>query len=269
MRSRVPEPAERACELEVAQAVAVLQGIERTAEVVVLFLELSDPGQAKVEPLRVGELGELDVVVGVPAAHRVGFASFLQQLAGVLADRLQHPEALLRVPEQALVEQGLQAGDVGAGYLLGRLERAAAAEDGQAGEEPLLVRREQVVRPGDRRPQRLLARVGVAAGPEQVQSLRDPLEDLSGCEHADPGGGELERQRQVVEPAAQLDNSLVRLDARPRAEQLDRLWLGESRYRVDELTVDPQQLPAGDEQAQVSTGPQQSGQVDRRLYNQL
>jgi hypothetical protein len=36
------------------------------------------------------------------------------------------------------------------------------------------------------------------------------------------GGGELERQRQVVQPAAQLDNRLVRLDARPRAEELDR-----------------------------------------------
>ena len=149
------------------------------------------------------------------------------------------------------------------------LERAAAAEDGQSGEEPLFVGREQVVRPGDHRPQRLLSRVGVAAGREQVESLRDPLQDLGGCEHAHAGGGELERQRQVVEPAAQLGNRLLRLDARPGAEQLDRLRLGESRHRVDDLALDAQQLPAGDEQAQVRTGPQQRRQLDRRLDHLL
>ena len=173
------------------------------------------------------------------------------------------------MPEQALVDERLQRVEVCVHDLLGGLERAAAAEDGQPGEEPLLVCREQVVRPGDRRPQRLLARVGVAAGPEQVQSLRDPLDDLCGCEHPDPGGGELERQRQVVQPAAQLGNRLVRLDARPRAEQLDRLRLRERRHRVDDLAVDPQQLPAGDEQAQVRTGPQQRRQLDRRLDHLL
>jgi hypothetical protein len=170
-----------------------LQVVERSAEVVVLWLEPAGPSQAPLEPLRVGELAQRDVVLGVPAAHGVSLAATLQQLASVLADRLQHPEALLGVPEQAFVDERLQSVEVCVHDLLGRLERATAPEDGHPGVEPLLVRREQVVRPGDRRPQRLLARVGVATCAEQVQPLRDPLEDLRGCEHADAGGGELER----------------------------------------------------------------------------
>jgi hypothetical protein len=104
----------------------------------------------------------------------------LEDLVGVLADRCEHPEPLAGSPQQVLVEQRLQAGDVGVGDELGGLERAAAAEDGQSGEEPLLVRREKVVRPGDRRPQRLLTRIGAAACREEVELLRDALQDLGG-----------------------------------------------------------------------------------------
>ena len=78
MRSRHPEPAERAGELEVAEGVAVLQVVERSAEVVVLFVDPSGPGQAALEPLRVGELAEREVVVLVAGAHGVGLAAFLQ-----------------------------------------------------------------------------------------------------------------------------------------------------------------------------------------------
>ena len=55
------------------------------------------------------------------------------------------------------------------------------------------------------------ASIHVAKGGEEKPAAvrRNPPEDLCGCEHADPGGGQLERQRQVVEPAAQLDNRLV------------------------------------------------------------
>ena len=52
---------------------------------------------------------------------------------------------------------------------LRRLERAAAREDGEPREEPLLVLVEQLVAPLDRRAQRLLARVDAAAGLEQVE----------------------------------------------------------------------------------------------------
>jgi hypothetical protein len=56
---------------------------------------------------------------------------------------------------------------------------------------------------------------------------------------------------------------------RARAEQLDRIRLGESGYRVDDLAVDPHQLPAGDEQAQVGTGLQHRSQLDGRIHHLL
>ena len=52
--------------------------LERGAEVVVLFLEPSGPGQAALEPGRVSELAKGEVVVGVPAADGVGFVASLQ-----------------------------------------------------------------------------------------------------------------------------------------------------------------------------------------------
>ena len=89
-------------------------------------------------------------------------------------------------------------------HLLGRLEGAAPAEDREAREEPLLARREEVVRPFDRRAQRALARVGVAAALEQVEPLREALEDLGRRERRRPRGGELHGEREVVEAAAEL-----------------------------------------------------------------
>ena len=109
----------------------------------------------------------------------------------------------------------------------------------------------------------MLTRIGVATGSEQIQPLRDPLEDLRGGKHAGPRGGKLDCQRQVVETAAQLGHRIVRLDAGPRGEQLRRLCLCESRDLVDDLTVDPQPLPARDEHAQVRTSLQQGRKLDR------
>ena len=61
-------------------------------------------------------------------------------LPRVLADRLEHPVALVREAKQALLDERLQGVDVGITYLLCGLERAAAGEDGEAGEELLLGR---------------------------------------------------------------------------------------------------------------------------------
>src|SRR5207248_6403169 len=111
--SSQPESAERADELEVAGSVVVVQVVERSAQVVVLCLESSDPGQTAVEALCVGELCKREVIVSVAAVHGVGLPLLLQHLVGELADRLEHPEALAGPPQQALVDQRLQAGDVG------------------------------------------------------------------------------------------------------------------------------------------------------------
>ncbi len=86
---------------------------------------------------------------------------------------------------------------------LGGLERAAAGEDGEPGEEPLLVRVQEVVRPLDRRAQRLLSRLGVAAASEQVEPGAEPFEELVAGEHHRSRRGKLERERQVVEALAE------------------------------------------------------------------
>jgi hypothetical protein len=78
-------------------------------------------------------------VVDVASADRCPVAAVGESLAGVLADRFQHPEALAVVPDEAFVDERLQCVKVGARYLLGCVDGAAAAKDGQAAEESLLL----------------------------------------------------------------------------------------------------------------------------------
>ena len=115
--------------------------------------------------------GDLEHPVGVPAADVScldrGLDRGLELLDRELANRLEHPEALLAEaarpsPHEALVEERRERVEIGVADCLGRLERAAPAEDRESPEEPLLVLVEQVVRPGDRRSQRRVALVGVA-----------------------------------------------------------------------------------------------------------
>ena len=94
-----------------------------------------------VRPRQLGRalLGESEELPGVACVEIVALAGCLQPLDGELADRLEHPEALAGVPEEALVDERLEGVEVGAGDLLGCLEGAAAAEDGQPGEQALLL----------------------------------------------------------------------------------------------------------------------------------
>src|SRR6266496_417217 len=94
----------------------------------------------------------------------VGLAATVEPLACELADGLQHPEPVAFAhADEALVDEGLEGVDVGIAYLLGGLDSAAAAENGEPGKQPLLVAVEQVVRPLDRRPERLLACIDAPA----------------------------------------------------------------------------------------------------------
>ena len=105
--------------------------------------------------------------------------------------------------------------EVGAGHLLGGLERAAAGEHDRAARNSRCSSAvEQLVAPVDRRAQRALAlrQVAGAAG-EERQPLLEPFEQLRRRERLHPRGGELERERQVVEAAA--DRS--RRPRRPRS----------------------------------------------------
>ena len=78
-----------------------------------------------------GGFGDVEDEEGVPPPHLRLLAARREPLTGVLPDRLEHPEALAGVAEEALVDQRLQRVEVRPGDRLGRLHGAAAAEDGQ------------------------------------------------------------------------------------------------------------------------------------------
>ena len=126
-------------------------------------------------------------------------------------------------------------------HRLRRLDRAAAGKDGQAAEDGLLLRREEIVAPGDRIAHRLLAgREGAGAARQERQPLLQPLQQRLRREDLDPRGGQLDGQRQPVEPGADLGHGgrvgsghgEVRLDRlRPLDEQAHRLVLAQALDR--------------------------------------
>ena len=140
------------------------------------------------------------------------------------------------------------------------VERATAGEHGQACEEILLGRREQVVAPGDRGAQRPLPLGGRAgAAGEQWQSLLEPLEQHRRRERLDARGSQLDRERQTVEAPADLGDLAVRGKVGADGEgtldeEIDRFPLSQ---RIDgdlPLTLHVQWLTARDERRQVGTG---------------
>ena len=86
-------------------------------------------------------LTELDVPGRVPVPERGRIGELVEPLGRELANRLEHPVAVAGAAKQALVDERGDRVDVGAADLLGGLERAAAGEHGQPGEQVLLGRR--------------------------------------------------------------------------------------------------------------------------------
>ena len=74
-----------------------------------------------------------------------GLLAVVKSLERELADRFEHPEAVAGVAKEALVDERLEEVEVGVADVFGGVERAAAGEHSQAGEELLLVFGEQVV----------------------------------------------------------------------------------------------------------------------------
>ncbi len=91
--------------------------------------------------------------------------------------------------------------------------------------------------------------------PLKVEPLAEPVEDLLGGERLRARGGELERERHVVEAAAELLDRRTRGKSGAQAEELDRVRVGERQHRVLDLAADAEQLAGGDEQrfGQAST----------------
>ena len=87
--------------------------------------------------------------------------------------------------------------------LLQSLQGPALVEDGEPAQQPLLRAVEERVAPADRRAQRALAQREVAiARRQQVERVVEPLQQRGGLQHAHAGRGQLEREGQAVEPAA-------------------------------------------------------------------
>lgn len=170
----------------------------------------------------------------------VEFGTRPQALRRELPNRLEHPEALVAPADEALVNERLERVKARVADSLGRRESAPSDEDREPREDPLLVVVQEVVRPGDRRTQRLLAAVGVSATAQQVEALPQALDELPRREHTRSRGGQLDCQRQVVEPAAELLDIGAGRNARAPAEELDRVRLPERRHGVLDLAADAQ-----------------------------
>ena len=139
--------------------------------------------------------------------------------------------------------------------MLGGGQREPADEDGKAREELLLLRLQEVVAPLDRAAERPLAlgEPGARRRPQKIEPRAETLEQRAGREEIASCRGELERQRQTVEPNAQLDHRLgVRLgelEVGPGGtgsvdEQPDRLDLAAARQARDAATDPAARAPA-------------------------
>ncbi len=191
---------------------------ERHAKVVVVAVEAFEPlalvGAA--EPI-LGARHQLDVGAGVPVTDG---ACVLELFERVLTDGLEHAEPAVGTGQQALVgERRDPVERLEPAHRLGGFEREAAGEHAELREQPLGLRFEQVIAPADRGAQRLLALRRVAgAAAEQIEPAREPVEDVLRREDLDPRRRELDRQRESVEPAADLLDDAGRVVEQARVD---------------------------------------------------
>ena len=131
-----------------------------------------------------------------------------------MPDRIQHPIAIaLRIShDQRLLDQAdHQVQNVVLRDLLSRADgfggsaRPATGESCQPGEQPLLHVVEQVIAPVDGGPERLVPRQHVAAAAgQQAKALIEQRHDLVDRQHRDARCSQFQRQRNAVEPHANL-----------------------------------------------------------------
>ncbi len=148
-------------------------------------------------------------------------------------DRLEHPEALVRVADEALVDEGLERVESGSATCSAasrvepprktarRANRSRSSCSSRSWLHSIVARRV------------VLAGAGVPAALEQVAgAVTEPVEERGRGEDAGPGGGQLDSERQVVEPAAELrDRSSSGSESGADAEQLDGVRLREAAGR--------------------------------------
>ena len=165
--------------------------------------------------LAVGVGGKAGEVIGVGPPHRHPVGTRRQLLEGVLADRLEHPEPGLtalagRLPEEALVDERSQSVEdvhfervVEVADGLGIVDRATADEHAQSREQRSLLGSQEVEAPVDRPTEGSLSfREVPSAARQRREAPVEAGEDRVGGEELDPGGRQLDRQRQPVEACA-------------------------------------------------------------------
>ena len=91
----------------------------------------------------------------------------VQLLRGVLPNRLEHQVPAVGEAKEALLNERLEAVEVGVAHFLRRPERAAASEDRKPAEQLLLTVREEVVAPVDCRPKGALSLRGITTATSQ------------------------------------------------------------------------------------------------------
>ena len=162
-------------------------------------------------------------------------------LLGVLADRLEHPPARRAgsadAEQRAVDERAEQVEDlvgvhaVAGAHRLDRVERRAGGEHGEPPGEPPLGLAQEVPAPVDDRAQRpLTARRGAAAPGEQAEAVVQAVGELLERHRPQPGGGELDRQRQAVDPPAHVRDDRRRRLVEREVGRRRRGALGEQQH---------------------------------------
>ena len=191
----------------------------------------------------------------MPAAHLLGATRALELLLRKLPDRLEHPVALDRR------SAGGSSRRATAGCRGRRRATSSAASSVQPpakterrANELLLSGGEQVVAPLDRRPQRPLAGIGVAAALEEVEALESRSRIWAGesafvraAASSTASGSESRRAQSSA--ISSVGSSCARSQ-----KSVDRLGLGERRNRVLDLALHAQELAARDEEGEVGAG---------------
>ena len=202
-----------------------------------------------------------------------------QVVTRVAADVIHAQERLVgqpcQQPEHALWTDAAPGGD-----LLGRGQREAAREHCQPAEDHPLVVVQQVVAPVEGRPQGLVpARGRARAADQHREDVVQTLGQLADGQHPHLGRGQLDRQRQAVEPPAYLHTAGALLVGKPERrkhqlravlEEPDRVGLPDGgrrrrtslrqrqrRYRPAALPVHAEHLAAGREDRQGGTSAEQ------------
>jgi len=201
-----PEGHQHHAQLERLHGPGGQQGVDGAAQVGGVAVQAGRPAvgaRQREAPARLASVEHLGLARLVEPVARVEPHGLQQSVAALARRRLErHHERLLHQPRQHVGDRRGLERVVGADRF-GGLEIEAAGEHGQAPEQRALVGLEQVVAPFERGGQRLLPRRGrVAAGAEHAEAVAEPLRDRGRPQRAEPTGGELDCERQPIEPEA-------------------------------------------------------------------